>query len=99
MSHETTQYALTATDASNPCTSTLDVCKRQVQEPCHVRSTKQRQYVSIAFPYDVYAQEPPAYVDRLKKLYPHTRDSRIYMEEKTHTYYVDGKVYDWSVSK
>lgn len=36
--------------------------------------------------------------DALKKLYPHPRDTGCFMEEKTHTYYVNDKRYKYSVS-
>jgi hypothetical protein len=50
------------------------------------------------FPHDSFPPEPPPHIDRLKRLYPHSRDDDIYMDEKLHTYYVFGQPYSLSVS-
>ena len=41
---------------------------------------------------------PPSHVDRLQKLYPHTRDKDCYLDDKEHKYFVHGRTYSLSVS-
>ena len=36
--------------------------------------------------------------DHLKRLYPHVRDNDCFLREDTHTYYVHGQKYKYSVS-
>jgi len=45
-----------------------------------------------------FPQEAPVHVDRLQRLYPHSRDHACYLDDKLHKYCVLGKQYDLSVS-
>lgn len=51
-----------------------------------------------SFPHLSYPQHAPAHVDRLQRLYPHPRDECCTLDEKSHTYHVNGEVYCCSVS-
>ena len=52
----------------------------------------------LRFPHDSFSPKPPTHNDRLQRLYPHSRDADISMDEKLHTYYVFGQPYSLSVS-
>ena len=45
-----------------------------------------------------FPQESPTRVDRLQRLYPHSRDNDCCMNEKLHQYYICGEPYGLSVS-
>ena len=60
--------------------------------------TSRKKVRVLRFPHDSFSSKPPSHIDRLQRLYPHSRDADIYMDEKLHTYYVFDQPYSLSVS-
>jgi len=66
------------------------------REESNAPSCKRARVHSLA--HDSFPQEAPLYVDRLKHLYPHSRDQDCYLDDKLHQYYVHGEPYGLSVT-
>ena len=97
LNRDTTVFA---TSMVSPLTGVTDQCimsSCQAPKEC-LRSKNVHVVDTLYFAHASFPQEPPDRSDVLRGLYPHHRDSAIYMDEKLHKYFAHGEEYPLSVS-
>ena len=69
----------------------------QIEPVCSTSSSKRLKFQWSTL-HDSLPREAPLYIDRLKQLYPHKKDTDIWLDERAHKYFVRGEEYPCSVS-